>query len=174
MTKERINVSIDKELKEKAKKHGINISELLKIALEEELDLIENNRLLRIDNEIKELYDIVDEAERKLEHLNKLRRREHPKTEQEKIAKLWLKLRKETYRRDRGEDESYFEPSFIEECEQVLGYSFRELLVIAIWFKDKHTGRERWDLMLPEYEANEDYNLENSEYILRNVEHCLL
>lgn len=173
MGKVKTTLDVDEEMKQKAKKHGINMTRLLNDALKEELDLIENNKLLKIDQEIKECYDNIDEYERKLYHLNKIRRREHPQTEAEKIEKIWYKLRVETYKRYDGRDDSYFDQDLIDQSEEILGYGFKELLIIAIWFRKKYRGKQRWDLLIPAYEENTTYTMKNAKYILKKVEHCL-
>lgn len=172
MAKVRVELTIDKELKVKAKEKGINLSKLLNDSLKEELDILENNRLVQIDAEIIEKYQQVDQLEMEIQHLQKLRRRDHPRTLQEKVGKVWRELRIETFRKDRGEDEYDYHADFIEKCENLLGRPFRELLVIAFWFRDCRSGPgERFDKIVAEYDEDPSFwTMKNAEYILKNVD----
>lgn len=165
-------VTIDAELKFKAKEKGINLSKLLNDSLKEELDILENDRLVKIDSEIIEKYQQVDQLEMEIKHLQKLRRREHPRTQQEKVGKVWRELRIETFRKDRGEDEYDYHTDFVEKCENLLGRPFRELLVIAFWFRDCRSGTgERFDKIVAEYDEDPSFwTMKNAEYILKNVD----
>lgn len=172
MAKKRTEISLDEKLKTKAKEKGINLSKLFNDYLKEELELLEDNKLLQINHEIRETLKQIDQLEIKLQKLLKIRRRDHPRTQQEKVGKVWRELRIETYRKDRGEDEYDYHTDFVEKCENLLGRPFRELLVIAFWFRDCRSGTgERFDKIVAEYDEDPSFwTMKNAEYILKNVD----
>lgn len=170
--KEDLTISIDKELKKRAREANINFSKFVSDMLKEELDFIEKNEYFSINRKIEDLYQKSNEIERELEHLQRQRRRLRPISKDDKIDKIWQELRIETSNRLRGIEESDYDPDFIETCEDQLEHDFMELLVITVWFFKKNPGFTRWSKILEVYkdpEKNPHYNMKNSKYILKDL-----
>jgi post-segregation antitoxin (ccd killing protein) len=58
-----ITVRVEKALKEKIKEHRINVSETVRMALEDEIKRLENAELSRAISEMKLILDKIPEAE---------------------------------------------------------------------------------------------------------------
>ena len=58
-----ITVRVEKSLKEKIRQHGINVSETVRMALEDEVKRLENAELSRAISEMKLVLDKIPDAE---------------------------------------------------------------------------------------------------------------
>lgn len=58
-----ITVRVGKSLKEKIRQHGINVSETVRMALEDEVKRLENAELSRAISEMKLVLDKIPDAE---------------------------------------------------------------------------------------------------------------
>ncbi len=58
-----ITVRVEKKLKEKIRQHGINVSETVRMALEDEVKRLENAELSRAISEMKLVLDKIPDAE---------------------------------------------------------------------------------------------------------------
>jgi post-segregation antitoxin (ccd killing protein) len=58
-----ITVRVEKTLKEKIRQHGINVSETVRMALEDEVKRLENAELSRAISEMKLVLDKIPDAE---------------------------------------------------------------------------------------------------------------
>jgi post-segregation antitoxin (ccd killing protein) len=58
-----ITVRVEKSLKEKIRQHQINVSETVRMALEDEIKKIENAELTRAISEMKLILDKIPDAE---------------------------------------------------------------------------------------------------------------
>lgn len=172
--KEKTTISISKKLKEKAKNENINLSQTLEDSLTEQLDYIEQDQIHMINLKLKQNYEQITEIEEEIHHLQFLKNKLKPKNETQQKEQIWDETRNEIYRRLKGITTEQLPEELISEAEDILGYSFKELMVIVAWFKNEYHGNHMWRYVEPAYLENHGYySLENSKYLLKDLEECI-